>query len=83
MGKLRVRDVLNEIKWSGRYKASEVEVYFISRGYEGGIEKVSFTDILELKRGSIIVKRGREEKYIPHHRIVKIAKSSGEVIWSK
>jgi uncharacterized protein (UPF0248 family) len=83
MGRLRVRDVLNEIKWSGKYRASDVEIYFVSRGHRNNIEKVLFTDVLELRRGSIIVRSNHEEKYIPHHRILRIAKVSGEIIWSK
>ncbi len=83
MGKPRIRDILNEIKWSGKYRINEVEIHFISRNHRNNIEKVLFTDISELRQGSIIIRGNHEERYIPHHRIVRIAKISGEVIWSK
>lgn len=83
MGRLRIRDILNEIKWSGKYRINDIEIYFISRDHRNNVEKVLFTDISELRPGSIIIRRNHEEKYIPHHRIVRIAKISGEVIWSK
>lgn len=72
MVSMGAREVLNEIKWSGKDELRSVRVTIVHRGAPGDIRVVKGDEILELGHGFMPVTSPEGEVYIPYHRVTRI-----------
>lgn len=73
---INIKEFLNKIKWSGKFKKEELTIGYLDR-ITNKIIKVDYKD-LEIKEDFIVL----EDKEIPLHRIKEIRRK-GEIIWKR
>lgn len=73
---MNVKDFLNKIKWSGKFKPEELTVYYLDR-IKNKLIEIDYKD-LKIEGDFIIL----EDTQIPLHRIKEIRRK-GEIIWKR
>jgi len=71
-GFMGAREILNEIKWSGKEKLSDAKITIIHRGAPGDRRAIEGGDIIELGTGFMRVRTPEGEVDIPYHRVTQI-----------
>jgi uncharacterized protein (UPF0248 family) len=72
---MKVREILNKIKWDERMDFDQLEVVYLHRGAPDDLKRISGREIVHIGTSFLSLK----EAEIPHHRIVKIL-YEGEVL---
>lgn len=75
---MKVREILNKIKWDERMDFDQLEVVYLHRGAPDDLKRISGREIVNIGTSFLSLK-GAE---IPHHRIVKIL-YKGEVLFER
>ena len=75
-----VYQTLGKLKWEKRMGGTEVII--LHRGAPGNRKVIKGEDITSVKKDHFTYRKGREEGFIPHHRVVKIRKG-GKVLWKR
>ncbi|KXA93795.1 hypothetical protein AKJ65_05945 [candidate division MSBL1 archaeon SCGC-AAA259E19] len=76
------REVLNKLKWHPDFELNDAEITILHRGAPGDRRTIQGEDILDLGKGFMTVRRGREEVKIPYHRVLKI-NTPAETVWQE
>ncbi|WP_457750878.1 DUF504 domain-containing protein [Thermococcus sp.] len=76
MRKGSVKEVLSKIKYDPREDEGNYYIVIEHRGAYGNEKKIS-VEMIELGHGYFFV----GDAQIPYHRILKVVRSDGEVIW--
>ena len=75
---MKVREILNKVKWDGRMDFDQLEVVYLHRGAPNDLKKIYGREIVNIGKSFLSLK----EAEIPHHRIVKIL-YEGEVLFER
>ncbi|WP_461865370.1 DUF504 domain-containing protein [Thermococcus sp.] len=78
MRKGAVKEALAKIKYDPRENESDYYIVIKHRGAYGNIKKIP-VEIIELGHGYFFV----GEAQIPYHRILRVVRKDGKVIWKK
>lgn len=73
---ISIKEFLNKIKWSGKFKPEELTVHYLDR-IQNKLIEIDYKD-LKIKGDFIIL----EDTQIPLHRIKEIRKK-GEIVWRR
>ncbi|MBU2638813.1 MAG: DUF504 domain-containing protein [Nanoarchaeota archaeon] len=74
-------EFLNKIKWDKRENPSLYTIHIYDRILKKNIE-IKYTNIKEIGKSFMTIKRNDEETEIPLHRIREIRKSS-KIVWKR
>ena len=77
---MKVREILNKIKWDGRMDFDQLEVVYLHRGAPNDLKTICGREIVNI--GTSFLSLKAEGAEIPHHRIVKIL-YKGEVLFER
>jgi len=77
---MKVREILNKVKWDGRMDFDQLEVVYLHRGAPDDLKRISGREIVNI--GTSFLSLKAEGAEIPHHRIVKIL-YEGEVLFER
>jgi uncharacterized protein (UPF0248 family) len=77
---MRPREVLNKLKWHPDFDFEEYEVVYVHRGAPNNEKCVSCRDIVDLEHSDFVLVEGT---HIPYHRVLRILREGGIVIWKK
>ena len=81
---MRVRDVLNMLKWRPGEGLEKYEIVIVHRGAAGGIKHIDGAAIKDIARKAFVYTEEGAEKIIPFHRVIEIrSKSTGEIVWRR
>jgi len=75
---MKVREILNKVKWDERMDFDQLEVVYLHRGAPDDLKRISGREIVHIGTSFLSLK----EAEIPHHRIVKIL-YEGEVLFER
>jgi len=75
---MKIREILNKVKWDERMDFDELEVVYLHRGAPDDLKRISGREIVHIGTSFLSLK----EAEIPHHRIVKIL-YEGEVLFER
>jgi len=75
---MKVRELLNKIKWDGRMDFDELEVVYLHRGAPDDLKRIYGREIVHIGKSFLSLK-GAE---IPYHRIVRIL-YEGKVLFER
>ena len=75
---MKVREILNKVKWDERMDFDQLEVVYLHRGAPDDLKKISGREIVHIGTSFLSLK----EAEIPHHRIIKIL-YEGEVLFER
>ncbi|GAB6101660.1 DUF504 domain-containing protein [Thermococcus atlanticus] len=78
MRKGSVKEVLAKIKYDPREREEDYHIIIAHRGAYGDVKKIP-VGMIELGRGYFFV----GEAQIPYHRILRVVRRDGKVIWKK
>jgi uncharacterized protein (UPF0248 family) len=73
---MKVREILNKIKWDERMDFDQLEVVYLHRGAPDDLKEISGREIVNIGTSFLSL----NEAKIPHHRVVKIL-YKGEVLF--
>lgn len=76
------REVLNKLKWHPDFEINEAEITILHRGAPGDRRTIRGENIIELGKGFMVVRRGRDKIRIPYHRILEIDTPT-ETVWQE
>ncbi len=79
--KLKPVEIISRALWSGD-DLRRYELIVIDRAIEGGIRKISLSQVVKVHKDRVIIRSTTGYSVIPIHRVVGIVKD-GEVIWSR
>jgi uncharacterized protein (UPF0248 family) len=75
---MKVRELLNKVKWDERFDFDQVEVVYRHRGAPNDLKRIYGREIVHIGKSFLSLK-GAE---IPYHRIVKIL-YKGDVLFER
>ena len=75
---MKVREILNKVKWDERMDFDQLEVVYLHRGAPDDLKRISGREIVHIGTSFLSLK----EAEIPHHRIIKIL-YEGEVLFER
>ena len=75
---MKVREILNKIKWDERMDFDQLEVVYLHRGAPNDLKRISGREIVSIGTSFLSL----NEAEIPHHRIVKIL-YEGKVLFER
>lgn len=75
---MKVREILNKVKWDERMDFDQLEVVYLHRGAPDDLKRIYGREIVNIGKSFLSLK----EAEIPHHRIVKIL-YKGEVLFER
>jgi len=79
---MKVREILNKIKWDERMDFEQLEVVYLHRGAPNDLKRISGREIVHIGTSFLSLSLKEEGAEIPHHRIVKIL-YKGEVLFER
>ncbi len=85
---VRLRDLLSKLKWDPREDFAGSTIFYLDRSLDdhgqsmARLRCLKGKDVLELAKGYMVVKKGKEISCIPFHRVKEIKTSEGTVRWS-
>ena len=78
-----LRDLLSRLLWDPKMDKGDYEIAYLSRGVEGGVERVSCRKLVKVTKDFFVYIKGGEEKYIPLHRVIEVVdKRRGKIVYS-
>jgi uncharacterized protein (UPF0248 family) len=77
---MKVREILNKVKWDKRMDFDQLEVVYLHRGVPNDLKKIYGREIAHIGKSFLSLKAEGAE--IPHHRIVKIL-YEGKVLFER
>ena len=77
---MKVREILNKVKWDERMDFDQLEVVYLHRGAPNDLKRISGREIVSI--GTSFLSLKAEGAEIPYHRIVKIL-YEGEVLFER
>jgi len=77
---MKVRELLNKVKWDERMDFDQLEVVYLHRGAPDDLKRIYGREIVHIGKSFLSLKAEGAE--IPHHRIVKIL-YEGEVLFER
>ena len=77
---MKVREILNKVKWDERMDFDQLEVVYLHRGAPDDLKRISGREIVHI--GTSFLSLKEEGAEIPHHRIIKIL-YEGEVLFER
>ena len=84
VSRVMIRDVLNKILWDKHECSHDYVVTFIHRGAIDDRKTISFNSIEKIFSSHFVYRRGKEEVYIPFHRILEIKNVRTDIVkWKK
>ena len=75
---MKVREILNKVKWDERMDFDLLEVVYLHRGAPNDLKRISGREIVHIGTSFLSL----NEAEIPYHRIVKIL-YEGEVLFER
>ncbi|MCW3134811.1 MAG: RNA repair domain-containing protein [Methanophagales archaeon] len=75
---MKVREILNRVKWDERMDFDQLEVVYLHRGAPDDLKRISGREVVHIGKSFLSL----NEAEIPHHRIVKIL-YEGEVLFER
>ncbi len=78
---MKAREVLNRLKW-GEGKLGLATIWILHRGAPNDELAIQGSDIVDMDRSFMYVRRGDQVTAIPFHRVIRI-ELSGRKIWAK
>ena len=82
--KMRIRDLLNRLRWHPEEDIQDYEITFIHRGAFQDKKTIPTEEIGEILSSYFTYKERKEIVVIPFHRILEIRnKKTGEIAWKK
>ena len=75
---MKVKEILNKVKWDGRMDFDQLEVVYLHRGAPDDLKRIYGREIAHIGTSFLSLK-GAE---IPYHRIIKIL-YEGEVLFER
>jgi len=79
---MKVREILNKVRWDGRMDFDQLEVVYLHRGAPNDLKKIYGREIVNIGKSFLRLSLKGEGAEIPHHRIVKIL-YEGEVLFER
>lgn len=79
---MRIKDVVNKILWRNKDELGEFLLVVIDRQSRSGFKYIGFENIKRVDNNYIYV--GIDgETIIPLHRVVRIERRNGEIVWQR
>jgi len=76
--KMKIKELINKLKWHPGYDFDRVRIWYISRGKQGNIDYIDGNDIKSI--GEIFIETSKAS--IPYHRILRI-EYNGKTIFER
>jgi uncharacterized protein (UPF0248 family) len=67
---MKVVEILNKVKWDGRFDFDQLEVVYLHRGAPNDLKRIYGREIVNI--GTSFLSMKAEGAEIPYHRIIKI-----------
>lgn len=81
---MRIKEIINKILYKYKESLNQYMLVIIDRTYDSGIKYIRFTNIKHVDNNYLYIESEvGEEIVIPIHRVIRIEKMNGEVIWSR
>lgn len=74
-----IKNLLNKIKWDKKENPSDYSVFYLDK-VKNDLVELRYNNIKRIEGNFIVI--GKEETYIPLHRIRKIRKK-GKTVWKR
>lgn len=82
--KMRIRDLLNRLRWHPEEDIKDYEITFIHRGAFQDKKTIPAKEIVDILSSYFTYKEHKEIVVIPFHRILEIRnRKTGEISWRK
>ncbi|KAA0006657.1 MAG: DUF504 domain-containing protein [Thermoplasmata archaeon] len=75
---MKIKELINKLKWHPGYDFDRVRIWYISRGKQGNIDYIDGNDIKSI--GEIFIETSKAS--IPYHRILRI-EYNGKTIFER
>ena len=79
---MKVREILNKVKWDERMDFDQLEVVYLHRGAPDDLKRIYGREIVNIGKSFLSLSLKGEGAEIPHHRIIKIL-YEGEVLFER
>ncbi|MEM2397132.1 MAG: RNA repair domain-containing protein [Ignisphaera sp.] len=81
---LRLKEVINKILYKYQNSLDDYLLVIIDRMCESNTKYIKFSHVKHVDNNYLYISSGiEEETVIPIHRVIRIEKTNGEVIWSR
>lgn len=81
---MRIKDVLNMILWKYSDSLDQFLLVILDRASNSGFRYIEFTYVKRVDKNYLYIDIGSEDVVvIPLHRVVRIEKKNGEIVWER
>lgn len=81
---MRIKDIINTIMYKYYASLNEFLLVVVDRTSESGVRYIEFTHVRRADNNYLYISSSLgDDMVIPIHRVVRIEKKTGEIVWSR